>query len=426
MQISQDLANTIVDPKAYAAWDPIHEAFSELRRTAPVAKAQPEDYGEFWVVSKYADIQHVEKNMSGLFHCGDRSSTLVPLSMEAFMREATGGMPSLIRSLVQMDNPDHMKLRQLTQSWFMPQNLRKNLEERVQSIAKAFVDQMLEKGEECDFAQDVAFLYPLHVIMEVIGVPKADEPRMLLLTQQLFGGSDKELNRAGEDGLTADKANEMLKAVVDDFNNYFTAMSEDRRKNPREDLATIIANAEIDGDPIKFMDAMGYYIIAATAGHDTTSASTAGAMIEAAKNPKIFEQLKGDRSKAAGFIEEAIRWETPVKHFMRTATEDTELGGQKIAKGDYLYMSYTSANRDEDVFEDPFTFNPERTPNRHLAFGYGPHVCLGQHLARLEMKCLWEEILTRVKSVELAGEPKRMDAAFVCGPKSVPIRFKPH
>ncbi len=424
MQISSELANTIIDPKAYAAWDPVHEAFKYLRENAPVAKASPENFGDFWVVTRYEDIQFVEKNMNGLFHCGDRSSTLVPLSTEAFMREMTGGMPSLIRSLVQMDNPDHVKLRQLTQAWFMPQNLRKNLEERVRAIAKAFVDQMLEMDGECDFAKDVAFLYPLHVIMEVIGVPKADEPRMLMLTQQLFGGSDAELNRSGGEEMTADQANEMLAAIVDDFNSYFTAMSDDRRENPREDLATVIANAQIDGEPIKFMDAMGYYIIAATAGHDTTSASTAGAMIEAAKNPQIFKRMKEDPSLVSGFIEEAIRWETPVKHFMRTATEDTEVGGQKIAKGDYLYASYTSANRDEAVFDDAFTFNPERSPNRHLAFGYGPHVCLGQHLARLEMRCIWEELLRRVDSVELTGEPKRMDAAFVCGPKSVPIRFK--
>ena len=143
MEMSKELANTIVDPKAYAAWDPVHDAFAELRANAPVAKAKPDDYDEFWVVSKYADIQMVEKNMSGIFHCGDRISTLVPLSMEHYIREMTGGLPSFIRSLVQMDNPDHMKLRQLTQSWFMPQNLRKNLEERVRNIAKSFVDQML-------------------------------------------------------------------------------------------------------------------------------------------------------------------------------------------------------------------------------------------------------------------------------------------
>ena len=423
MQISQDYSERIVDPKAFAAWDPIHDMFRDLRQNAPVAKATPDKYDEFWIVSRYEDIQFVEKNMSGLFHCGDRTSTLVPLSTEAFMREMTGGMPSLVRSLVQMDNPDHMKLRQLTQSWFMPQNLRK-LEERIQSIAKSFVDKMLEKGDECDFATDVAFLYPLHVVMEVIGVPQADEPRMLMLTQQLFGGSDEELNRAGQDEMTAEEANAMLAAVVEDFNNYFSAMSDDRRENPKEDLATIIANAKIDGEPIKFMDAMGYYIIAATAGHDTTSASTAGAMIEAAKNPSIFRKMKEDPSRINGFVEESIRWETPVKHFMRTATQDTEIGGQKIAKDDYIYASYASANRDESVFDDPFTFNPERTPNRHLAFGYGPHVCLGQHLARLEMRCIWQELVSRVDSVELNGEPKRMAASFVCGPKSVPIRFR--
>jgi cytochrome P450 len=171
---------------------------------------------------------------------------------------------------------------------------------------------------------------------------------------------------------------------------------------------------------------MGYYIIAATAGHDTTSSTTAGALWALAERPELWQRLQNDPSLVGGLIEESIRWVTPVKHFMRTATEDTELAGQKIAKGDWMMLSYPSGNRDEAVFDAPFEFRIDRSPNRHVAFGYGAHVCLGQHLARMEMRILWEELLQRVASIELDGTPKRMAAAFVCGPKSVPIRFKLH
>mgnify|MGYP000604147586 CR=1 FL=1 len=234
--------------------------------------------------------------------------------------------------------------------------------------------------------------------------------------------ADPELNREGREVPPSEHAR-VLGEVVQDFHEYFGAMSEDRRQNPREDLATIIANAKIDEQPISFMDAMGYYIIAATAGHDTTSATTASAMIELASDPDILPALKQDPKGIAAFVEESIRWETPVKHFMRTATQDTEIAGQQIRKDDYIYLSYASANRDESVFAAPDTFNPARSPNKQVAFGYGPHVCLGQHLARLEMRVLWEELLPHIGSLELAGEPQRMAANFVCGPKSVPIRF---
>ena len=169
---------------------------------------------------------------------------------------------------------------------------------------------------------------------------------------------------------------------------------------------------------------MGYYIIAATAGHDTTSSTTAGALWALAENPDQLARVKGDPSLMMSFIEESIRWVTPVKHFMRTATADTELAGKPIAKGDWLMLSYPSGNRDEAVFKDPFKFDVGRMPNKHVAFGYGAHVCLGQHLARMEMRILWEELFPRLQSVELDGTPKNMEAAFVCGPKSVPVRFK--
>jgi cytochrome P450 len=422
--IPQHIADTIVDPRAYAAGKPVDDAFAWLRKEAPLAVAQPQGFDPFWVVTRHADILEVERQ-NELFHNGDRSSVVTTIEADRKVREMMGGSPHLVRSLVQMDNPDHMNYRRLTQGSFVPQNLRV-LEARIREIAKGFVDRMAEHGDRCDFARDVAFLYPLHVIMEVLGVPESDEPRMLKLTQELFGSADPELNRTGSDVTRGDvnAGVDTIQSVVMDFMTYFNAITEDRRANPRSDIASVIANGKIEGQPLGYLEAMSYYIIVATAGHDTTSSTTAGALWALAENPEQFRKVKENPALIAGLIEESIRWVTPVKHFMRTATADAELAGQKIAKGDWMMLSYPSGNRDETVFKDPFKFDVERSPNKHVAFGYGAHVCLGQHLARMEMRVLWEELLPRLEMVELDGEPRNMQASFVCGPKSVPIRFK--
>jgi cytochrome P450 len=424
MMIPQEVAQTIVDPKAYADGKRVDEAFAWLRKAAPLAVAQPEGFDPFWVVTRHADIMEIERQ-NQLFHNGDRPTTLTNIEGERTVRALMGGSPHLIRSLVQMDNPDHFAYRRLTQGSLLPQSLRK-LEDRLRDIARGFIDLMASKGGECDFARDVAFLYPLHVIMEVMGVPEADEPRMLKLTQELFGSTDPELNRTGAAAGDSNAVIAGLQAVVADFVNYFNAITVDRRANPREDLCSVIANGQIDGAPLGVMEAIGYYIITATAGHDTTSNTVAGGLWALAENPDQFAKLKANPALIGSFMEESLRWETSVKHFMRSATEDAEVAGQKIAKGDWMMLCYPSGNRDEAVFADPFRFDVERTPNKHIAFGHGAHVCLGQHLARMEMRVLWEELLPRLESVELAGAPRRTEANFVCGPKSVPIRYRMH
>jgi cytochrome P450 len=417
-----DIANALVDPKAYGEWNGLHDKFSWARANMPLGVAENEGFDPFWAVTRHADIMEVSRN-NARFASGIRSTVLTNAEGEAIARAATpNGDGHLVRSLVQMDAPDHMKYRLLTQSWFMPKNLRM-IEERVREIARETVETMLATGGECDFARDVAVMYPLRVIMHILGVPPEDEPRMLMLTQQLFGPTDPELNRARAEITDTAQAIQMLQFVVGDFENYFTALTEQRRTNPQNDLATIIANGRVNGNPIPAREASGYYIIVATAGHDTTSASTAGAMMELARNPALFERYRAAETDKAGLIEEAIRWTTPVQHFMRSATEDCELNGQRISKGDWMMLCYCSANRDEAVFEDPFTFNPDRPSNQQIAFGFGGHVCLGQHLARMEMRILMEELLPRLKSIELAGEPARVEASFVGGLKRLPVRF---
>ncbi len=422
--IPQDIANTIIDPKAYADGKRVDEAFKWLRREAPLAVARPEGFNPFWVVTRHADIQEVERQ-NDLFHNGDTFTTLTNKEGGEAVMKMTGGSPHLVRSLVQMDNPDHFDYRRLTQAWFLPQNLRK-LEARIREIARGFVDRMASFDGKCDFARDVAFLYPLHVIMEVIGVPEADEPLMLKLTQELFGAQDPEMNRSKSSISDADTGVANIQQTVAELMMYFTEMSENRRAVPKEDLATVLANATIRGEPLDQFAALSYYIIAATAGHDTTSNTTAGAMWAMLDHPDQLAKVKANPALIPGLVEESIRWVTPVKHFMRSATADTELGGQKIAKGDWMMLCYPSGNRDESVFADGFKFDVERSPNKHVACGYGAHVCLGQHLARMEMRILWEELLPRLDSIELDGEPKNSEANFVCGPKALPVRFKMH
>jgi cytochrome P450 len=419
LEIPVDIAATLVDPRAYAD-QRLHEAYRWLRANNPLGIARPEGFDPFWVVTRHAQILAVSRQ-NELFHNADRPTTLTPKAVEERVRKITGG-PNLVRSLVQMDAPDHPKYRALTQGWFMPGNLRK-FETQVRTIARHAVEKMAAHGGRCDFVADVALGYPLHVIMQILGVPENDEGRMLKLTQELFGPQDPDTARIRE-ALSAEQFAAMIAAVVADFGAYFAKITADRRADPRDDLASVIANAKINGDYLPEHDATSYYMIVATAGHDTTSSSTAGAVWALAENPDEFAKVKANPELIPGLVDEAIRWMTPVKHFMRSATADTELSGRKIAKGDWLMLCYASGNRDEEVFEDPFTFRSDRKQNRHLAFGYGAHLCLGQHLAKMEMRILFEELLPRLKSIALDGEVKMTQATFVNGPKKLPIRFE--
>ena len=370
----QDILATVVDPKAHADPARLNAAFAWLRQNDPVARAELPGFDPFWIVTKHADILEVSRDNS-LFPYGDYPSTLAPHQAVERGREARAAGRPLIYTLVQMDEPDHMKYRALTQAWFMPQNIRK-LEGRIRELAREAVDRMEALGGKCDFVEEVALHFPLRVIMEILGVPREEEPRMLKLTQELFGSTDPDLGRAGKDE-TPEARQAAIQATMFEFFNYFRMLTEDRRANPREDVATTIANATVDGQPISDIDAVSYYLIVATAGHDTTSSSTAGAMWALAERPAELAKLQSNPALIPGLVDESVRWTTPVRHFMRSAAADTTLRGKAIAKGDWLMLCYPSGNRDEEVFEDPYEFRVDRSPNKHLAFGYGVHFCLG-------------------------------------------------
>ena len=420
MALPTQLAQTIIDPKAYSQRELVDEAFRQIRATAPLDKAELDGFEPFWVVSRHADIKDIERQPD-IFHNGDKSTFLSNIEGNARVKMLTGGEPNLIRSLVSVDGKEHKDLRGIVFPHITPRAI-KPLEDQIRAIAREFVDYMLSFDGECDFAADVAFLYPLRVIMTVLGVPQEDEPFMLKLTQELFNNADPELNRARAE-LSPEEMLKSLWETTMELENYFAAVTKKFRENPTSHINSLIANAKIDGEYLNHRQMMGYYIIAATAGHDTTSNTTAGAMWALAEKPELLAQMKADPSLINAFVEESIRWEVPVKHFMRSAVSDCEIGGQQIKAGDWLMLSYQSANRDESIWADPFEFRIDRESNPQIAFGYGVHVCLGQHLARMEMRILWEELFQRLESVELAGKCERTISNFVCGPKHVPIRF---
>lgn len=410
---SPELDNALVDPANWADEEGIHKQFTWLRQHDPLRWLEPEGFDPFWNVTKYDDIKEIEGRKQ--IFINDPRPTLGPKGLTELMQQMTG-RKHLVRSLVQMDDPDHAKYRMLTQSWFMGANLRK-LQADVDALAKMYVDRLVGFGGECDFVKDVAIWYPLRVIMSILGVPEEDEALMLKLTQELFGSTDPDVQRSFEP--------QDFLGVVEDFEAYFAELTRARRANPTDDVASVIANAAFDGQPIPEHDANGYYMIVATAGHDTTSASTAGGLLALMQNPGQMEKLRADpEGMMPTAVDEMIRWVSPVRHFMRTATEDYEIRGKTIREGESAILWYPSANRDEEVFAAPFEFRVDRRDAKQLAFGFGAHVCLGQHLARMEISALFRELLNRVESFELAGEPQYTQATFVGGLKSLPIRFK--
>jgi cytochrome P450 len=405
----EDAGQVFVTPEAYADDARFDQACAVLRREDPIHQVVHPDFEPFHAVTKHADVLEIELH----HHQWHNAPKPVLSNLEADRRRQEQG--DLLRTLIHMDEPDHRAYRGVTSDWFLPKNLAK-LEARLAELADASVARMIELGGECDFARDIAMQYPLQVILAILGLPESDYPRMLKLTQELFGAADEDMSRG--------QSLEDLVEVINDFFVYFTTLTEARRAEPTDDLASTIANATIDGEPLGVMETISYYVIVATAGHDTTSAAMAGGFQALVEHPDELARLQADPSLVPQAVDEMIRWVTPVKHFMRTATEPYELRGHVFEAGDLVLLSYPSANRDEEVYPDPFRFDVGRQPNKHLAFGFGVHYCLGAMLARMEMKAMFNALLPRLESVELAGPPEQMKTLFVGGLKRLPIRYE--
>ena len=325
-RIMDEAARVFADPQAYANEAKLHAALTHLRANAPVSWVDVPDYRPFWAITKHADIMDIER-ANTLFTNSPRP---VLATIEGDEQQAAIGVSTLIH----MDDPQHRAVRAIGADWFRPKAMRA-LKVRIDELAKRFVDHMLEAGPECDFVQEVAVNYPLYVIMSMLGIPESDFPRMLKYTQELFGSEDAEFQR----GTTKE---EQMVVLLEMF-QYFNELTASRRENPTEDLASAIANAKIDGEPLSDIDTVSYYLIIATAGHDTTSATIAGGLHALIENPDQRERLRANMDLMPLATEEMIRWVTPVKEFMRTAREDTEVRGVPIAAGESVLLSYVSS-----------------------------------------------------------------------------------
>ena len=405
-------ALVLADPRAFTDESRLHEALSHLRAHAPVSLVDHPPYRPFWAITRHRDVTAIEHDNT--LWINEPRPLLAAAEADDLQRALLeSGMG--LRTLIHMDDPHHHDMRVIVSDWFRPPAMRA-LKTRVDQLAQHYVQKMAQLSPECDFVQEVAVNYPLFVIMSLLGLPESDFPRMLRLTQELFGGDDDEYRR----GVTAE---EQL-PVLSDFFAYFSELTAARRAAPTGDLASTIANATIQGTPLSDIDTASYYVIIATAGHDTTSAAISGGLRALIEHPEQRERLRADLRLMPAAVEEIIRWVTPVKEFMRTATADTEVGGVGIARGESVYLSYVSANRDEDVFDEPFRFDVGRTPNRHVAFGHGVHFCVGSALARMEITAFFSALLPRLTAIELAGEPQLAATTFVGGIKHLPIRYR--
>ena len=381
---------------------PPFDVFKELRENEPVYwNPQKEDEGTgFWVITRYDDVVATsldyESYLSG---------------HGVFVDDSVGGSELM---LVNMDAPKHSGLRNLVNKGFTPKMIRR-MEPHVRDIASSIIDNVAKKGE-CDFVVDVAMELPLQVIAELIGIPQEDRHQIAQWSNQMIAVGDPEYS---PDMDTATKAAAEVFA-------YSSNLTTDRRENQKDDLITVLLNAEVDGEKLEDMELNMFFLLLAVAGNETTRNLISGGMLTLFEHPDQWQRLKDDPDLMPAAVEEMLRWISPIMYFRRTASKDTEINGQKIKEGDKVTLWYGSANRDPDQFENANTFDVGRDPNAHVALGAGgPHFCLGASLARLEIRLMFEEIVNRLPDIRLAGEVSLLRSYFINGFKHMPVEFTP-
>ena len=388
-----------------------HEMFSLLRREAPVFwHEEPGDRPGFWAVTKHADLVEVNRNAEVFSSEAKGFSMIEP---DVFME--TAAMDNRGVMMLATDPPKHTRYRRLVSKGFTPRMISR-LEAALEIRARDIVNNVIERGK-CDFVVDLASELPLQAIAEIMGVPQADRGKLFDWSNQIIGYADPEF-QAEKDSATA-----ALELYA-----YVHNLAEQRLADPQDDIVTLLLNATIGDDRLTELEFDAFMLLMTIAGNETTRNATSGGMLALLQNPDQLAKLLADiDGKLDLAIEEILRWVSPIMFFRRTATEDYQLeSGHQFKKGDKVVMWHISANRDEDVFEDPFTFDIERDPNEHIAFGGGgPHYCLGANLAKSELRIIFREILTRMHDIQLAGEPDFLRSHFLAGIKHMPVTFAP-
>jgi len=396
----------IIDILHYEQHGYPHEAWTKLRREAPVAWCEAPGYPGFWAITKHADVIALSKDPARF--------RLAPI-MAIFPREQYDPDNFPFRHLLNMDLPDHRTYRAVLAGRFTPRAI-----EALRASTEAVVDGCLSRLEgerSLDFVTELSAIVPIVVIADMLGIPESDRQRFFHWTNLIIAGTDPDY-QDGEDTTTATERG------VRELFAYFREMVEERRKRPTEDMTSVLANAKIDGAYMPDWELMSYLALAVVAGNETTRNAATGGMLALLEHPGELAKLRANPALVRPAVEEIVRWTSPVNQFCRTPAHDLELRGVRIPAGEPTCVFFASANRDEEVYADPFTFRVDRQPNPHLGFGVGEHVCMGAHLARLELQILFRALLSRLDQVELAGEPARQRSSFVGGIKRLPLHWR--
>lgn len=398
----------LVHPSHYAEQGYPHDLWTWMRREEPVFWFDRSGGVPFWAITKHRDITEISTQP-------DKFLSAPRLVLQPEPEEQDPRFPP---TLIQMDPPRHRTFRKLINQRFKPGALAR-IEPDIQRIGKEIVDELVQEDfGECDFVQRVSAPLPIAVIAWLLGVPREDWDLIFEWTNKIIGAADPDFQEEGKD------SRETAQSTMIEVFTYMAKLLEHKKQHPADDLATLFTQMEVEGRKLELMDQLAWCLIIIIAGNETTRNGTSGGMLAFVEHQDQLRKLQAEPQLMKSAVEEVVRWSAPIIHFARTAACDYELRGKKIREGDALGLFYPSANRDEDIFDDPFSFRIDRKPNRHLGFGVGEHFCLGSHLARLEIEIAYKHLLPRIDEIELAGPVSRLHSALVGGVKHLPIRYK--
>lgn len=400
----------LVDPDVYEQGGIPHDQFTWLREHAPVFWHQGDaerGWPGFWAITRHEDVTHVSRHPE-IFSSHERLALFDEPEEEHLLLQRM--------MMLNQDPPEHTSKRSFVNRGFTPRAIGA-LEQHIRDICRQLVTETLRlPGHEADFVHDIAAPLPLYVICELLGAPVEDRDRLFELSNKLIGADDPEFQATPEEGVAASA----------EIYAYAGELAARRRAEPRDDIVTRLLRPDEHGNELSATEFDLFVLLLTVAGNETTRNAASGGMHALFQHPDQWRRMLDDRSLIDTAVDEIVRWVSPVNLFKRTAMRDTELHGQKIAEGDKVVVFYGSANRDAAVFRDPFTFDVGRDPNPHIGFGGGgPHFCLGSHLARLELRVLFETLMDCMPAIELSGNMRRLRSYFINGIKEMPVRFGP-
>jgi cytochrome P450 len=396
----------VASPEHYERNGYPHPEWTWLRRHAPVFWYDRPNVEPFWAITKHADVIEISKQPE-LFVNAPR--------LAVFTRDLAPPPEGTVRHLLNMDPPDHARYRRLASSWFTPRAIR-GMDDKVARVTREVLDGLVDTPGG-DFVRDVSARITIAVIAEMLGVPRQDWELLFRWTNEVIAPQDPEFQRGASAQETGERARFEVFA-------YFNELAERRRREPSDDIVSVVANGRIDGELLGPVELLSYYFLLVVAGNETTRNAMTGGLLALLEHPAQWEALRARPALLDGAVEEVVRWTTPVIQFCRTATRDYTIRGATVRAGQQVCLFYPSANRDEDVFPDPFTFRVDRDPNPHVGFGQGEHLCLGAHLARLELRQAFAQLRERLVACELAGPVERVRSSFVGGIKHAPMRWR--